>query len=170
VTARAIRRVNPDAEIVLGGMFATPSGKGKMTSWQYLRRLYRVKGIKRVFNTVAVHPYAPGLKGLRRQISRLRQVMRRNGHRRAGLRITEYGWGSATGRHRLLKGPRGQARMLRRSFRIFKNGRKRWRLRGVHWFSWQDGDVACRFCASSGLVTQERQRKPSFRAFRTVAR
>jgi hypothetical protein len=170
VTARAIRRVNKRAEIVLGGMFATPRGKGSMTSWQYLRRLYRVKRVKRFFDSVAIHPYAGNLKGVRQQIVRIRRVMRRNRDRKAGLRITEFGWGAQRGSHQLFKGPKGQARMLRRSFRMLKKNRKRWRIRGAHWFSWQDGDVPCPYCPSSGLVTKDRQPKPSFRAFRRVAR
>lgn len=169
-TTRAIRKVNRRAEIVLGGMFATPRGRGKLTSAQYLNRLYRVKGITRFFNTVAIHPYAAGLKGVRKEIARTRRIMRRNGHRKGRLRVTEYGWGSARGGHRLLKGPKGQARLLRKSLRMMGKKRKRWRLKGVHWYSWVDGTAPCPFCSSSGLVTTDRQRKPSFKAFRAVAR
>jgi hypothetical protein len=169
VTAQAIRAAHRRAEIVLGGMFFSPRGKDSRTSVSYLRQLYRIKRVKRFFNTVAIHPYAPNLKGIRQQIQRIRNVMARNRHENAPIRITEFGWGSATGGHHLNKGPRGQARMLRKSFGMLRENRKRWRIRGVHWFSWQDGSADCPFCPTSGLVTTDRQPKPSFNAFRAIA-
>jgi hypothetical protein len=170
MTTRAIRRAHGRAEIVLGGMFLDPKGKGSRTSIRYLRQFYRLKGIrvKRFFRTVSVHPYAENIRGVRQQIRRIRQVMRRHGHRNGLLRVGEFGWGSAVGGHRLHKGPQGQARLLRRSFRMFASNRNRWRLRGVHWFSWQDGLVGCPYCMSSGLVTTNRDLKPSYRAFRAI--
>lgn len=91
-------------------MFSTPRGRGSLTSWQYLNRLYRVRGATRFFDTVAIHPYSANLKELPKQIRRIRGVMRRNGHRRGQLRLTELGWGSAVGGHELNKGPQGQRR------------------------------------------------------------
>jgi hypothetical protein len=171
MTTRAIRRVNKRAEIVLGGMFFKPRGRGAMTSSEYLRRLYRLKGInvKRFFNSVAIHPYAPRLKGVRQHILRTRTVMRRSGHRKGRIRITELGWGSARGGSPFNKGLRGQARMLRKSFAMLRKNRKRWRIRGVHWFSWQDGTAPCKFCPSSGLLTAEGRAKPSLAAFQRAA-
>jgi hypothetical protein len=99
--ARGIRSHNPRAAILLGGMFATPSGSGSIISWRYLNRLYRVKGIKRAFNAVAVHPYSPSLRGIRIQMRRIRNVMRRNNDRRKAIRVTEIGWGSQRGGHDL---------------------------------------------------------------------
>jgi hypothetical protein len=170
--ARGIRSQDRQAVIVLGGMFATPSGDGSMISWRYLRRLYRVKGIKRAFNSVAVHPYSPGLRGIRIQMRRIRAVMRRNGDRRKRIRVTEIGWGSERTSHPLTRTPKGQARMLRRSFRLLTRHRNRtrgWNVGGINWFSWQDGSAGCPFCASSGLFTSDREPKPSWRAFRRIA-
>jgi hypothetical protein len=172
---RGVRSKNPRAEIILGGMFATPSGSGSITSWRYLRRLYHVKGIRRFFNTVALHPYSPNLRGIRIQMRRVRKVMRRNNDARKRIRVTEIGWGSARGAHALRKGPKGQARMLRRSFRLLtrhRNRRQGWNVGGINWFSWQDGS-GCPFCDSSGLFSGpagDREPKRSWRAFRRVAR
>jgi hypothetical protein len=174
--ARGVRSQHRGAEIVLGGMFANPRGRGSVPSWRYLNRVYNVRGIKRAFNTVAVHPYAANLRGIRRQMRRIRNVMRRNNHRTARIRVTELGWGSQRGRHRLFKGPRGQARMLRRSFRLLgrhSNRRRGWNVGGVNWFSWQDGTAGCPYCSSSGLFSgppNDRQPKRSWRAFRQVVR
>jgi hypothetical protein len=173
--ASGVRSQNPRAAIVLGGMFGTPSGSGSISSWRYLNRLYRVKGIKRAFNAVAVHPYSPNLRGIRYQMRRVRNVMRRNNDGRKAIRVTEIGWGSQRGGHSLLKGPKGQARMLRRSFRLLtrhRNRRQGWNVGGINWFSWQDGGPTCPFCESSGLFSgppNDRTPKRSWRAFRRVA-
>lgn len=132
IGARAVRGVDRRAEIVLGGMFANPRGSGSMTSWRFLNRLYRVKGIKRAFDTVGINPYAGKLRGVRAQMRRIRRVMRRNNDRAGQIRATEIGWGSERGRSGLLKGPEGQARMLRQMFRMMKRHRhqRRWKVRG----------------------------------------
>jgi hypothetical protein len=174
--AAGVRSENPKAEIVLGGMFFSPGGQGSIRSPQYLRRLYRVNGIKRAFNTVGVHPYAGTLRGIRRQMRRIRNVMRQNNDRTARIRVTEIGWGSARGRHRLNKGPQGQARMLRRSFRLLtrhRNRRQGWNVAGVNWFSWQDGGTNCPFCPTAGLFSgppNDRTPKRAWGAFRQFTR
>lgn len=180
-TARAIRNglqgPNARAEIVLGGMFGTPSGAGSMRAWRYLDRLYRVNiPVKRFFDTVAAHPYAPEFARVREQMKRIRKVMRRHNHRSAGIRVTEIGWGSDPPRVcSSCKGPGGQADLLERSFRVLSNHRNRrggWNVGGINWFSWQDGS-GCPFCPSSGLFrgpVDDRQPKPSWRAFRKSTR
>jgi hypothetical protein len=173
--ARAVRRVNPRAEIVLGGMFAKPRGVGSMTSWRFLSRLYRVRGIRRAFDTVGLNPYGGTLRVVSSHMRRIRRVMRRNNHRAGSIRATEVGWGSEQGGHALLKGPEGQAQMLRRMFQLMKRQRhqRRWKVRGVNWFSWQDGTAGCVYCSSSGLFAgppNDRHPKPSWGAFQLVAR
>ena len=168
--ARKITRRDRRAEIVLGGMFGTPSGDGAITSWSYLRKLYRVNGVKRAFDTVAIHPYSPTLSGIRYQIRRIRHVMAARGDGGAKVRVTEFGWGSA--RHgNLNAGRRGQARMLKKAFRMLERKRRAWNIRGANWFSWRDNpDGGCSFCASSGLFEANREPKPSWAAFKRVAR
>lgn len=168
--SRRIKREDPRAKIVLGGMFATPSGNGAITSWRYLRKLYGIRGAKKAFDLVAVHPYSPNLFGTKYQIRRIRRVMNRHGDRRARLRVTEIGWGSKRGGHDLNKGRRGQARMLTRAFRMIHKKRRTWRIKGVHWFSLADGNVNCPICESSGLATATGEKKPAWRAFRRATR
>jgi hypothetical protein len=173
--ARGVRSANPRAQIVLGGMFATPSGPGSMTAWRYLNRLYKVKRIKRAFDMVGLHSYSPSLRGVRYQMRRARNVMRRNNHRRAGIRVTEIGWGSARRGHPQNVGPKRQARMLRRSYRLLTRHRNRkqgWNVQGIDWFAWQDGGT-CGFCKSAGLfrgAAGERKPKRSWRAFSQMTR
>jgi hypothetical protein len=168
-TAKQIRRQDRKAEIVLGGMFSTPRGRGAMTSWSYLQKLYRVRGAKKAFSTVAIHPYAAKLGQLKKQIRRIRTVMKRNHDRRAGLRITEIGWGSGFSGSEFNVGPQGQARMLRKSFGLLERNRGAWKVKGVNWFSWQDGAAGCSFCATSGLFKVNRDPKPAWLTFVQVS-
>jgi hypothetical protein len=167
--SKSISRADRRAEIVLGGMFATPSGRGAINSWSYLRALYRVKGLKRAFDTVAAHPYSNSLRGVEAQVRRLRNVLERAGDGRTRLRITEFGWGSAN-RGNLNKGRRGQARMLTRAFRLFERKRRSWNLRGANWFAWENNpNGACSFCPTAGLFSAGGDAKPSWRAFKRVS-
>jgi Glycosyl hydrolase catalytic core len=168
--SQAINREDRRAEIVLGGMFSTPSGRGAMNSWTYLTKLYKVKKIKSAFDTVAVHPYSNSMRGTKYQVRKLRNVMKRQHDRKANMRVTEFGWGSAR-RGNLNKGRKGQARMLSKAFRLFEGNKRSWNLRGVNWFSFQDNpDGACSFCPTSGLFEANRDPKPSWRAFKRAAR
>lgn len=167
--SRRIRAEDSRAEIVLGGMFGTPSGRGAIDAWNYLKRLYRVPGIKAAFKTVAIHPYSPNLRGISYQAKKVRNVMKTR-DRGAKLRVTEFGWGSARRGHPQNVGRKGQARMLRKSIRLFERKRRAWKVVGVNWFAWQDGPAGCGFCSSAGLFTRDRTAKPSWRAFKQVAR
>ena len=167
--SKSITRADRRAEIVLGGMFSTPSGRGAINSWSYLRKLYRARGVKRAFDTVALHPYSPNLRGIKRHVGLVRGVLRNAGDARAGLRITEFGWGSAK-RGNLNKGRKGQARMLTKAFRLFKQKRGAWNVKGANWFAWEDNPGgACSFCPTAGLFTAGEEEKPSWRAFKRVS-
>jgi Beta-galactosidase len=169
--ARRIRQADRRVEVILGGMFGTPSGRGAIRSWGYLKRLYAVRGVKRSFDTVAVHPYSPDLFGVKFQVRAIRKVMRNKGDGSARIRITEFGWGSKGGSNPLNKGRRGQARMLRKAFRLFERRRGGWRLSGANWFAWKNSPRGgCAFCPSAGLFTREGGPKPSWNAFKRVAR
>ncbi len=51
----AIDKVDPKAEIILGGM----PGYVRMHAWTYLKKLYKHKRFRHKFDAVALHPYAP---------------------------------------------------------------------------------------------------------------
>jgi hypothetical protein len=168
--AKAIKGRDRGAEIVLGGMFSTPSGKGGINSWNYLAKLYRLKRIKGSFDTVAVHPYSESLRGIKYQVRRVLAVIRRNRDRKTDLRVTEFGWGSARRGH-LNVGRKGQARMLTKAFRLFEGNKRSWNVKGVNWFSFQDNPAGeCSFCPTSGLFEPSGDPKPSWRAFKRTAR
>jgi hypothetical protein len=175
-TYRAVRRADPGADIVLGGLFGNPRERPPraMAAADFLDRLYRVRGIRRTFDGVALHPYARDTRELRRQTEGLRRVLIRHRDRRTGLYITEMGWGSNYNPRRVAfeVGRRAQARELRRSYRYLIRGQRRLNLKQVFWFSWKDAHGLCNFCDSVGLFHRgERFRpKPAWHALVRIAR
>jgi hypothetical protein len=124
-----------------------------MDATAFLRRLYRVNGIKRFFDGVALHPYAANVGVLAHHVRQIRRVMRRAGDRRTGLWLTEIGWGSeANSPVSFEVGRRGQARMVTRAYRYLRRNRRALNLKRVYWFTWRDVRPApCNFCDSSGF-------------------
>ena len=171
ISDRAISAVDPHARVVLAGLV----GFAKPRAWSFLNRLYRVKRIKRDFDAVALHPYAATIGQFRTEVGRLRRVMKQHRDGRTPLWLTEVGWGSArpTRRFPLNKGPRGQKRMLRRSFSLVLHKRRPWHIGRLFWFSWRDpahgAGRYCSFCPSAGLLRHNHERKPAYHVFRRFA-
>lgn len=176
VSRPAIRRADPRAEIVLGGLFANPKQgpPAAMDAIDFLDRLYRSRGVKADFDAVAVHPYAADVGELSRAVEEMRATMIRHGDRRSGLYVTEIGWGSAYNPRAVAfeVGLHGQARELRRAYAYLLANRGRLKLRQVDWFTWKDTQGSCAFCDSSGLFRQGARfkPKPAWRAFVQVTR
>jgi hypothetical protein len=173
ITHGAIRSASSHARVVLAGMPALRSQFVTFPGIKFLSRLYRIKGIKHAFDIAATHPYAENLRQLHRALSRTRRVMRRHHDGKTKLWITELGYGSARFNHHLNFGRKGQARMLRRTFRVIKHNRRHWRVRGVVWYDWRDPaqkNPDCSFCSSAGLLHSNFRPKPAYRAFRHIAR
>jgi hypothetical protein len=171
VSADAIRRADPGAEIVLGGVASVASG---VKWWRYMEELYEARGIKRDFDAVALHPYSPGIGFLGRQIELMREIMRAAGDPRTPLAITEIGWASGGDpRAPLVVGEAGQARLLRRSFAYLERHAREWRISDVQWYAWQDSlavESFCSFCQHAGLFTRAGKPKPAWRAFQRAVR
>jgi hypothetical protein len=175
-TAPAVRSVDPDARILLGGLYATPTRPPSLDATSFLDRLYRHRGVRDLFDGVALHPYAFDPEGMAARIAALRDVMRRHGDRRSDLYITEFGWGSQTwaaGGDRFEPGPAAQADYLKSAWEILLANRRDWRLRSAYWFTWKDIPAAgtrCDFCDSMGLLGLDGLPKPALRRFAQVAR
>jgi polysaccharide biosynthesis protein PslG len=174
ISDEAIGEVDQDADIILAGMFGTPSRNKGIFSWKFLKRLYRVQGAASHFDAVAVHPYSPDLAGIKAQIELMREQMKRAGDAKTPIWVTEIGWGSAnTHGQPLSKSLKGQKKMLRKSFNLLLDHRGKWKIKRIMWFTWRDpGDgqdvtgVVCGWCGSAGLVDAELDPKPSFEEFR----
>jgi hypothetical protein len=166
-SARAIRAGDPAAQVVLAGV--APVGAG-MKTWVFLRKLYRVPGVKRDFDLAALHPYSANIPELDYQVERVRQVMEAAGDGGTPLLISEVGVASV-GDHlsAFVLGPGGQAAYLRAAYSRLLALRHRWRIAGIDWFTWRDeasGDPYCSFCQGAGLLDPSGKPKPAWVAFR----
>src|SRR5918994_146785 len=133
----------------MGGLFGNPmqGPPAAMDAVDFLDRLYRVRGVKADFDAVALHPYAADAAELRVLVEGVRRTMIRQGDRRAGLYLTEVGWGSQNSRLVSFEvGVRGQAQQLRAAYGYLLGNRNRLNLKQVVWFSWKDATKLCSFC------------------------
>jgi len=166
ISGRLLHRADPGSTVILGGLFGRPlQVPPNIPSGVFLSQLYRIPGIKRYFDGVALHPYVADAKALQGEIENLRRVMSVHGDRATPLDVTEMGWGSASFESRWERGPYGQARELDRAFSLLAGNRQRWNIGGVWWFSWADLSGSCQFCDSAGLLTGDREAKPSWYRF-----
>ena len=170
LSAAVIRTEDPGARIILAGLFGTPGGgPGGIFLPRFLDRLYDVQGIKKDFDAVALHPYAPGIDGVRAQTELARREMKQAGDAGTDLWITELGWASDGPKEiQAVKSERGQARMLTRAFELLGRNRARWNVVGVNWFSLRDTPKKkspCPGCPFTGLVDRQGDPKPAWRAF-----
>lgn len=176
ITSRALKRSDPRAQAILGGLFGRPKQRPPraMPATAFLDRLYRVRGIKASFDGIALHPYAANVAKLRRLTEAVRRTAVRHRDRRARLYLTEIGWGSAYNPRRVAfeVGHRGQVRELRRAYRYLIANHRRLNLKQVHWFTWKDVAGSCAFCDSSGFFRRGARfkPKPAWHAFRAIAR
>jgi hypothetical protein len=139
-TAEAIRDVDPDATVVLAGI---PDTRRGIRLRPYLRALYRQPGFQRLFDVIALHPYARDVSGVEEGIELARRIMRRHGDGRRRIWVTEIGWAtSGPFRSAFRVTVRAQAERLRDAYDMFIEERARWRLERVFWFSLRDRDLS----------------------------
>jgi polysaccharide biosynthesis protein PslG len=173
VVGKAIKSEDPGAEIVTAGL---PDSKLKsaMPLDRFIKRLYRARG-KRYFDTLAINSYAKDNAQLSELLRRIRRGMNRRGDRRAGIWVTEIGWGDTGPAHRLIVGSDGQAARIEQSFSLLRRLRTKLRLRGVVYYSWRDlrpyppkyNDM---WGLHTGLLDVNGNPKPAYHAFgRAVA-
>jgi polysaccharide biosynthesis protein PslG len=177
ISSAAIKGADPGAKVVLGGLFSRP----REAAWKvkppqaffaadFLAKMYRrTPGIKSKFDGVAIHPYSTKYTLLKSDIEEVQAVLTANHDLRKGIWITELGWSSEKPdpvHDAFAKGVAGQARELKKAFGLLRSHQAKWRLRGVYWFSLEDGPrAACNFCGGAGLFGQGFVPKPSWYAY-----
>lgn len=173
-TSKAIKAVDPGAEVMLGGMWGpAAASKVVLPLRPYLERLYAIKGIEKSFDSLALHPYAANKGASLEQLEVARRTAKQAGDRKVDMWITELGWaadGPKTSPY--VKGPEGQAKLLRKTLSAFERKRAKFRLKGVYWYSWRDkkgGDLICEWCGHAGLRATDGSAKPAWKAFSRVA-
>jgi hypothetical protein len=156
----SVKGSDPNARVILGGLFPTPAGEATA---RYLPQLYRDGG-GRLFDEMAVHAYAGGPEKALETVSGARAIMDRFGDRERPIWITEVGWASGGDPSGLTVGPARQAEYLRQTFEMAAEDRERLRIAGVIWYSLNDvpGSVWPAHC---GLFELGGQPKPSWDAF-----
>lgn len=163
---KAINGQDPKTDVVLGGMPQLAGSKKATPASKYLREFYRIKGVEKDFDGVAIHPYGASLRKITDQVDLFRDEIQRARDRKAQLWVTEVGAGSAKGGNPLNRGEKGQATLLKQMFKYFSKQRKKLNIETVVWFSFMDSPVSiCDWCATSGLFEQGLVEKPSWRAF-----
>ena len=168
LSAKTIRKADPKAEVILGGMFGYPNGNDSIYMRDYLKRLYRIRGMRSTFDAVALHPYAATPDLLRYQVVRARRIMDRNRDRETPIWITEVGWSTdGPSGWPLVTNKDGQAQRLRQTFKLLVRNRRRWDTERVVWFAWRDFEQkVCRWCGGAGLLGLNGNPKPSLGAFK----
>jgi hypothetical protein len=165
----AVKAADPGARIVLAGL--------ANVSWADLEQIYRVRGARRLFDEVAIHPYTKPPEGVITILERVRKVMARYGDRRKPVTVTEFGWPSSKGKVRgigVSTDRRGQAARLRKALPLLARNRKRLRLANVYYYTWVTNDrpntsifnfAGLRHRLPSGKIVP----KPAFHVFRRTA-
>jgi hypothetical protein len=169
ISSAAIKSVDPEAQVILAGLFAKPAGarhlnaSGKVvfgTSPNYygsyfLEQMFKTNpGIKSRFEGVALHPYVARYRQLAPEIEEVRKVLTKAGDGTEPLWITELGWSSEppVGPSNVFAvGQSGQARELKGAFTLLSQDQAKFRLTHVYWFSVDDALGTCNFCNGSGL-------------------
>lgn len=167
-SSRVLKNVDPDAQIMVGGMFVTPPSDGAIVSFDFLRDIYDHRGVADTVDLVGVHPYGPDVESVTKQLDGTRDAIDAAGDD-AGLWVTELGWGSDPNvPNQLAETPEKQAELLTDSFKVMYDDRDQWDLKGVVWFTWRDSSVlvgTCLWCQTAGLIDPDGDSKPSWLAF-----
>ena len=182
ITDTALHSVDPNAKVILGGMFGTPPGSSKNAAWNYLKQLYQ-HGAAPDFDGVAIHPYAPKISGIAQQIKKIRSVMKSHDDSSTRTYVTEIGWGSSKkvhpgtgGRGAVFNvGAKKQKKNLTAAFKLLTSHHSSWKIGGVYWFSWKDPTNPppglCAFCYSAGLYKPNgTSAKPALKAYKSFSR
>jgi hypothetical protein len=163
--ARAgIEAADPRARIMLAGLFPTPGTDLGVSIDRYLPQIYRAGG-RRLFDSVALHPYNIRPRGTLRDLKRVRAIMTRFKDRRKPLWATEVGWASGGPPYFFTVSRELQAEHLRRTYNLLARNRKRLKLRGVVWFSLRDYGERDDWFENTGLLTFDGSPKPAWHAF-----
>lgn len=171
----AIKKVDPGADVVMGGMWGPDSAKKVvMPIAEYLKKLYAVRHAERTFDSIALHPYSASASGALAQLDTARRVANNEGDRGVGIWVTEIGWASGgPADEPYVKGEKGQARLLKSALGKMEKRRERYNLRGIFWYSWRDkegGEKICDWCGNAGLRELDGSAKRAWKEFSRLAK
>jgi hypothetical protein len=171
LTRQAIlRSSSPDTTIVLAGMPERRNAPSPMR--KYLAKLYKVPGVEKLFDVVAVHPFDEDEKGVLQGIERIRKIVDKQDSKRVPLWVTESGFASTGRKSPFTKSAKGQATALTKTFRLIRRNAGKLRVENAVWYSWRDSDTNPpqersndRWQTYTGLFTRLGRPKRSWDAF-----
>ncbi len=161
-----IKRGNPDATTILGGM---PWSRGP-TPPDFLRAMFRADPkLANAFGSAAVHPYDRTPDGSVGGVRLIRQTLNRlPGARYRSIWVTEIGWatGPPDGRFQVREATQG--RYLESFYTKLLSVRTSYRIKGAIWFSFADRPGADWWAERTGLLRSDGRAKPSWYRLKCV--
>jgi arabinogalactan endo-1,4-beta-galactosidase len=177
----AVKQADPHAKVVLAGL---PN-----FSWIDLRRIYKIKGARQLFDVVAVHPYTKTPQGVITILSYVRQTMVKAGDAKKPMVADEVSWPSTCRQmshgkctktlttHDLgfdfTTTEQGQANNISKVMPLIAKNRVRLGLAGFYWYTWagleRPGKLAFDFAGLFRLANGQFVAKPAFNVFRRLS-
>jgi Glycosyl hydrolase catalytic core len=173
LTRAGLRQTDPGVRISIGGLFPPPRARYGVSLKTFLSRIYRVRGARRTFDAVSIHPYAARPKGVIRSCRELREILNRHHDRKTPIWITEVGWttgGVGWAKSSFRATEHAQAKFLSRTYRSLIALRSRLRLQRVVWHAFQDAQPGTPWTLNMGLIHNDESAKPSLAAYAALPR
>ena len=172
--SKGLNKADKKAKLVLAGLSGNPK-KTKDLPHKFMKKFLKARKIKKHFDAAALHPYAESISQYKSRLKKLRRVMDKKGAKKRDIWLTEVGWGSGKRNDKgLNKGVKGQARILKKAFKLTLKKRKKWNIERLFWFDWRDYPPgprpACGFCPYAGLLNIDGTRKPAMKQFKKFTR
>ena len=143
LASKALRSTDPTADVVLAGLLPFKSiGVTSVSGHKFLRRLFRVKGMRKHADKVAIHPYATHPRLVLRNLRRARKTLSKARVKKP-IWVTEFGWstgGELWNVSPVRATPTQQAAWVSKSYRLMRKASKRLRLQRALYFNFTDFD------------------------------
>jgi polysaccharide biosynthesis protein PslG len=166
---KAIGRADKHAKVILAGLSGNPNSKSQSPD-KFIKKFLKTKKIKKHFDAAALHPYAPKIGSYKKLISKFHKALKKGKAKKKPIWLTEVGWGSDSNGQGMNLGRSGQAKMLKKSFKVTVKKRTKWNIDRLFWFDWRDPTpgprASCSFCPSAGLLEHSGKPKPSYKQFK----
>ena len=78
-SSKALDKADPKAQVMSGGMFATPQSDGAIVSYDFIDQLYAQDGVDDAIDIVGVHPYGPDVDSVTTQVEDTRKALDKAG-------------------------------------------------------------------------------------------
>jgi hypothetical protein len=150
---------------VLAGLFPHPTLVGTVPLRKFLGSFYKVKGIKRFFDAVAIHPYARRPVDPLKTVKATRKLLVSEHDGKTPIWVTELGWATSGRPSPYTTSLAGQAQNLQVSFRKLTNAAGRLKIAGVIWFALRDLPDLSIWINRTGLFDDAGNAKPAWASF-----